>query len=91
MLVGERMSHPVIHIQPDLPVPDALDLMRRDHIRQLPVIEHGKLVGIVTERRLESVSPSKATTLNVWELSYMLDKTPVREIMEQNIMELNLP
>ena len=52
-------------------------------------MDKGKLVGIVTERRLEQVSPSKATSLTVWELSYLLDKTPVKEIMEQHVLTVS--
>jgi acetoin utilization protein AcuB len=52
-------------------------------------VDKGKLVGIVTERRLESVSPSKATSLTVWELSYLLDKTPVKEIMERDVITVS--
>jgi acetoin utilization protein AcuB len=53
------------------------------------VVDKGKLVGIVTDRRLESVSPSKATSLTVWELSYLLSKTTVKEIMEKNVVTVS--
>ena len=52
-------------------------------------MDKGKLVGIVTEHRLEQVSPSKATSVTVWELSYLLDRTPVREIMEKHIVTVS--
>jgi len=60
--------------------------MEAHRFRRLPVVDKGKLVGIVTERGLEKVSPSKATSLTFWELSYLLDKTPVKEIMERNVV-----
>ena len=47
MLVGERMSHPVIHISPDFTIHDAIQLMNHEGIRRTPVIEKGKLVGII--------------------------------------------
>ena len=48
MLVGERMSHPVITIHPDMPLQEALNLMHQEHIRRLPVVDNrGQLVGIV--------------------------------------------
>jgi len=50
------------------------------------VVDKGKLLGIVTEHGLEKVSPSKATSLTVWELSYLLDKTTVKEVMEKNVV-----
>ncbi len=57
--------------------------------RRLPVVDKGKLVGIVTEHRLESVSPSKATSLTFWELNYLLLKTTVKKIMERNVVTVS--
>jgi CBS domain-containing protein len=39
MLVGERMTHPVIVIRPDTPMYNALNLMRKERIRRLPVVD----------------------------------------------------
>ena len=52
MLVGERMSHPVISVLPSMPINEALNLMNREHIRRTPVIKDGKLVGIVSDKDL---------------------------------------
>ena len=50
MLISERMSKPVITIHPDMPMQDALELMRKEHIRRLPVVDkHGRLIVIVSE------------------------------------------
>lgn len=46
------MSSPVVTIEADKSVIDALKLMRDKNIRRLAVTRKGKLVGIVTERRL---------------------------------------
>ena len=53
---------------------------------RLPVVDKGKLVGMVTTRRLDQVSPSKATSLTMWELSYLLSKTTVKEIMVKDVV-----
>ena len=45
MLVGERMSHPVISITPETPVHDAIEMLKRESIRRAPVVKDGKLVG----------------------------------------------
>jgi acetoin utilization protein AcuB len=86
MLVGERMSHPIIPVHPDTSVPEALTLMRRDKIRRAPVIENGKLVGIVTDRDLLHASASSATTLSVWELNYLLSKLVVGKVMTTEVL-----
>ena len=39
MLVRERMSHPVINIHPEIPMSDALKLMRKEHVRRFPVVD----------------------------------------------------
>ncbi|PIU55377.1 MAG: signal transduction protein, partial [Chloroflexi bacterium CG07_land_8_20_14_0_80_51_10] len=46
-------------------------------IRRLPVVDRGKLVGMVSDRRVAEVSPSAATTLSVWEINYLLSKMTV--------------
>jgi acetoin utilization protein AcuB len=86
MLVGERMSKPVITISTDTPIPDALNLMKREHIRRAPVVKDGKLVGIITDNDLRNASPSQATTLSIWEMNYLLSKITVTEIMSKNVM-----
>jgi acetoin utilization protein AcuB len=86
MLVGEPMSHPVITIPPDLPIVDALNLMKREHIRRTPVVKDGKLVGIVSDKDLLNASPSPATSLSVWEMNYLLSKITVRDVMTRQVM-----
>jgi len=60
--------------------------MRENKIRRLPVVERGKLVGIVTERDLLYATPSPATTLSIQEMHYVLSKLPVREVMSSPVI-----
>ena len=86
MLVGERMSHPVISAHPDMPIVDALDLMNREHIRRMPVVNNGKLVGIVSDKDLLNASPSQATSLSVWELNYLVSKITIKDVMTKDVL-----
>ena len=87
MLIRERMSKPVITIHPDLPMQDALNLMRKEHIRRLPVVNKlGRLVGIVSEGELLHASPSDATSLSFYEVNYLLSKITVNEVMRKNVI-----
>jgi acetoin utilization protein AcuB len=86
MKVRDIMTTNVVTIPSSTSLADAKRIMEAHRIRRLPVVDKGKLVGIVTEHRLESMSPSKATSLSVWELTYLLDKTTVKEIMERNVI-----
>lgn len=89
MLVGERMHKPVITVPPDMPITEALNLMKREHIRRCPVIKDGKLVGIVSDKDLLNASPSAATTLSIWEINYLISKITVAEVMTKNVMTVN--
>lgn len=89
MLVGERMSHPVITIPPSMPINEALNLMRREHIRRAPVVKDGKLVGIVSDKDLLNASPSPATSLSIWEMNYLLSKIMVRDVMTKKVMTVS--
>jgi acetoin utilization protein AcuB len=87
MLVGERMSKPVITVKPEMPMPEALDLMHKEHIRRLPVVnKRGELVGIVTEADLLKASPSEATSLSIYEVTYLLGKLTIDRIMTKNVI-----
>jgi acetoin utilization protein AcuB len=86
MLVGERMSHPVISINPGMPIIDALNLMKRERIRRTPIVKDGKMVGIVSDKDLLNASPSPATSLSVWELNYLLSKITVRDVMTKKVL-----
>src|SRR5690349_10423075 len=89
MLVSERMSHPVIPVHPNTPVPEALTMMHREKIRRAPVIENGDLVGIVTDRDLLHATASSATSLSVWELNYLLSKLLVGKVMTTEVLTVN--
>jgi len=87
MLVGERMSKPVITVRPDTSMPEALDMMRKEHIRRLPVVnQRGELIGIVTETDLLKASPSEATSLSIYEVTYLLSKLTVDRIMTRKVI-----
>jgi acetoin utilization protein AcuB len=70
---------------------DALKLMQDEKMRRLPVVDkRGKLIGIITESDLLHASPSDATTLNVWELNYMLSKITVEKIMTRDVITVHI-
>lgn len=86
MLVSERMSTPVISLNPEMPINEALTLMRRENIRRTPIVENGQLVGIVSDKDLLNASPSPATSLSVWEMNYLLSKITVKDVMSRNVL-----
>jgi acetoin utilization protein AcuB len=86
MFVSERMSYPVVTVDPEMPINEALTLMRREHIRRTPVIKDGKLVGIVSDKDLLNASPSPATSLSIWEMNYLLSKITVKDVMTKEVL-----
>ena len=89
MLVKERMSHPVITVKSDMPIMEALNLMKREKIRRAPVVKEGKMVGIVSDKDLLNAAPSDATSLSVWEVNYLLSKVLVMEVMTQDVISVS--
>ncbi|MFZ5643311.1 MAG: CBS and ACT domain-containing protein [Bacillota bacterium] len=81
MFVKDCMSANPISISPSIPILEALNIMKKNKIRQLPVVENNKLVGLVTERELLTVTPSPATTLSIYEMNFLLAKMVVKEVM----------
>jgi acetoin utilization protein AcuB len=82
MLVRERMSTKPVTISADVPITEALRIMRQNQVRRLPVLDSdGALIGIVSEKDLLYASPSPATSLSIYEMHYMLSRLKVTELM----------
>ena len=79
--VRDLMTPTPLSVSPNTPVNEARALMQRHRIRHLPVLEDGRLVGIVSDRDIRLVLPSPATSLSVHEIGYLLTRLTVGEIM----------
>jgi len=84
MLVKNWMSKPAITINAEASMHDAIKLLKNHNIKMLPVMEKGKLVGVVTDRDIKRASASDATSLEIHELLYLISKIKVQEIMTKN-------
>jgi acetoin utilization protein AcuB len=84
------MSEPVIHIGPKDAMPQAIALMKENHIRLLPVVdEKENLKGVVSDRDLKRASASDATTLDVHELLFLISKIKVADIMTREVFTVH--
>lgn len=83
MLVRDCMTPDPTTVTPQTSLRDALRLMRRLRIRHLPVMEHDRLVGIVTWTDLMRASPSPASGLAAWEIPELLAQATVRDVMTE--------
>ena len=84
MMVKTRMTPNPLTATPDMGILDALKLMQEHKVRRLPVLDKGKLVGIVVESQLLRIAPSPATTLSVFEMNYLLAKMRIKDVMTPN-------
>ena len=81
MKVRDVMTWNVVTVSSDTPIMEARKIMDAHNIRRLPVVDKGKLVGMVSKERITRTAPSPATSLSVWEINYLLAKMTVREVM----------
>ena len=79
--VAEWMSTPPLIVTPSTSLIAAQRLMQRQHVRRLPVVADGRLIGIITWGDLRAAQPSAATTLSVYEARALLDKVTVAACM----------
>lgn len=86
MLVKDWMTREVTTAAPDTPVLEAGKIMKEGGFRRLPVVDRGKLIGIVTDRDLKEAAPSDVTSLSIWELNYLLTKLRVKEVMSSPVI-----
>lgn len=86
MLVKERMTKNPITIQVGASIAELSTLMKENKLKKVPVLDGEKLVGIVTDKDVDRVSPSGATLLSVFEISALLAKTTVKDAMTKDVV-----
>ena len=84
MLVRNWMNPTVISTEAQASMAEALNLMKENQIKTLPVFDRETLVGVVTDRDLKRASASDATLLEIHELLHLLARIKVRDIMSRN-------
>ena len=89
MAVQDFMTRKVVYISPNTTIAHAADMMREQKLHRLPVIENDQLVGLVTEGTIAEASPSKATSLSIYEMNYLLNKTKVGDVMIRDVVTIS--
>jgi acetoin utilization protein AcuB len=84
MKVRDVMTWNVVTVTSDTPIMEARKIMDAHGVRRLPVVDRGKLVGMVSKERITRSAPSPATSLSVWEINYLLAKMTVKEVMSKD-------
>lgn len=89
MFVADRMSRNLIAVDPETTVTKAGELMKLHKINRLPVLDHGKMVGLVSDGDIARISPSPATTLSQYEIHSLMDDLKVKQIMSKRVIAIN--
>lgn len=84
--VKDWMSSPAISIRPICSLAEAHKLMTANSVRRLPIMNGGKLVGILALTDVLEAEPSDATSLNIFELNYLLDTLTIDKIMSKEVI-----
>jgi acetoin utilization protein AcuB len=82
MLVKDLMTPDPVHISPLRSVAEAADIMQKQGVRHLPVVDdEGKLVGLLTRSSLGKALPGMGTGLTRFEFNYLTSSTAVSDVM----------
>jgi len=86
MFVSDWMTKKVFTVTPDDSISEAAKLSKEKEIKHIPVVKGAKLIGLLSDRDIKEYVPSKATSLDVYELHYLLAKTKVKEVMKRDVI-----
>lgn len=89
MFIANRMTQHPVTVTPETTLGDAINLVKKYKFARLPVVEDGKLVGLVSEKELMRHAPSPATTLSRYEVRELLDKLVVKDIMQKEFVTIS--
>ncbi len=89
MYVKSRMTANPYTIAFNSPINEVVELMREHDLKRVPVVDGEKVVGVLTHSDLQKVSPTKATTLSIYELNYLLSKMKVSDAMTKNAITIS--
>lgn len=88
MYVKNRMTANPYTIEADAPITEVIELMRQKNLKRVPVVRGDRVVGMLTNTDIQKVSPTKATTLSIYELNYLLSKTKVSDAMSKEVISI---
>ncbi|MFA7660826.1 MAG: CBS domain-containing protein, partial [Anaerovoracaceae bacterium] len=86
MYVKSRMTANPYTIEADAPINEVIELMRDRNLKRVPVVRGNQVVGMLTHSDIQKVSPTKATTLSIYEMNYLLSKTKVSDAMSKEVI-----
>lgn len=87
MYVRDKMTTPALTLSAATVFQEALNVMKEHKIRRIPIVNsREQLIGIVSERDLLHAAPSPASSLNIWEMNYLLSKLKLNDLMTKQVI-----
>ncbi|MDR0513223.1 MAG: CBS domain-containing protein [Treponema sp.] len=87
MIIDRVMAKNPFFINPDMPINDVRSLMQKEKVGHLPVLDKSNaLVGLVTKKDLLQALPSSATSLDMYEISYLISKMTAKDVMVKSVI-----
>jgi len=84
MIVKDFMTKNPIYTNPKELISNIKNTMEREKISKMPVLDDsGKLIGVITKTDIKKTMPSEATTLDIYELSYLISKMTAEKVMKK--------
>nr|CRH04343.1 Putative signal transduction protein with CBS domains [Candidatus Magnetococcus massalia] len=87
MYIDRIMKRDVVSVAPEATLSEMAEVMRNHHFRHLPVVDGGRLVGVVSRQDILRAEPSPVSTLSAGEAKYLLSKVTAKEIMQSEVIE----
>ena len=88
MFIRNRMTKNPHTISSDTSISDAVALFREKGFKRFPVVDNGRIVGILTKEDIQTVSPTKATSLSIFEVNYFKSKIKGKEAMTKTVITI---
>ncbi len=89
MLIRDWMTSYVYTATPESSVSEVVQLMKEKKVKHLPIVSKSVVVGIVSDRGIKEYLPSKGTSLDIYELNYILAKTTIKEVMIKDVVTVH--
>ncbi|MCQ2573390.1 MAG: CBS and ACT domain-containing protein [Treponema sp.] len=90
MIIRDVMTKSPVTVSEDTTVTEAKAIMTKNNFSKLPVLDKSKrLIGIITKNDIQKASPSDATTLDMFELGYLLSKLTVGKYMTKKVITVD--
>src|SRR5690554_4633119 len=88
MYVKNRMTKNPYTIDANASISEAVAILREKGLKRMPVMNGENVVGIITQSDIQKVSPTKATSLSIFEINYLLSKLTVKDAMSKKLITI---